>query len=150
MRYKFHGILLINHIITIIVFLLMTSTSIYASKEFINNYKADQLVAECNAIDRALMKYSESHIQVLEDSIEFVPDAEGNKVIKYTKVRAYPETLNELKSLKTEHGGLVDPIDLDKFTYTVTRDAYGQMTYSLGVTMPNGSVYQSAFSNKKL
>lgn len=150
MKYKLRGTLLVNHIIRIIVILLMTSGSLYASREFINNYKADRLVAECDAIDRALLKYSESHIQVLENSITVVTNADGNQVLQYTKVRAYPVNLNELRSLQAEQGSIIDFIDLDKFTYTTTTDSNGQMTYSLGVTMPNGTVYTSPFSNKKL
>lgn len=150
MPYKCKGSLITSHIFVILVVILMTSTTLYASKEFIDNYKGDELITECAAVDMALLKYSESHIEVLPNSIRIVKDKEGNEFIKCTKVRVYPANLNELKNLQTEYGYIVKSIDLDKFTYTTVRDSNGQMTYNLGVTLPNGKTYTSPNSNQKL
>jgi predicted secreted protein len=72
-------------------------------------------------------------------------DSEGKLVYKKTAV--YPKSLSELKLVQSEFGYFSGNINLTDFTYS-TSTVSGQMTYELGVVLPNGQYYTSPFSNK--
>ena len=66
----------------------------------------------------------------------------------YTTGPIFPKNLSDLGTIRDEQGYFSEAIDLSKFTYTTQTDADGNMTYTLGVTMPNGEYYLSPLSKK--
>lgn len=145
--YKTQAYTLRSSIIYVAMLLMMFSGGMTAGYHIINNYKSDSLQRQCEAIDRSLQMYSKMHKAVLLNSISF--DDEKNR-LKYYHIRIYPDTLEELGTIQDEQGYFSQDIDLTQFTYTVSKNSDGSMTYRLGVTLPNGKFYISPQSDKEL
>ena len=92
--------------------------------------------------------YAKSHRVVGPAQVEIRSDREGSDYLFYKSGARYPKNLAELGTVRDEQGYFAEEIDLSKFTYTTAKDSNGNMTYTLGVTMPNGYYYTSPRSGK--
>lgn len=143
---KIKGSTLYSSIIYVAIMIALFSGGIATGYHVMNNYKADALVRQCEVLDRSLQIYSKMHKAVLLNSV----DIDENGKLKYYNTKIYPKNLEELGIIQDEQGYFSKDIDLSKFTYTVTRDANGSMTYKLGVVLPNGKFYTSSHSDKEI
>ena len=135
---------------------LMTSTVIYVvmcivfaggvsiGYRFVENYKKDLLIHQCDVIDRSLAMYSKMHKAVRTDSGQ-IDDEKG---ITYSHTHIFPESLEQLGIIQDEQGYFSKEIDFSQFTYSVKKNPNGSMTYKLGVTLPVGNFYTSPQSDK--
>lgn len=137
-----------NLVIKLICVIVLCGGAFFG-RECIQNYQADMLAAECMAIDHALFRWAEMHTAVRADTVALQETASGGTRLSYRKARRYPSTLAELGTVRTEQGYFVHSIDLSKFTYTVSTGADDVQTYRLGVTMPNGTYYESPGSGQR-
>lgn len=141
------GFLFPTVMLAILFFVLAFAGSMYVGTRVIDNYRADVLVRECDALDSALLMYAKAHRQVDPENVEM--DAAGWELIHVLHNGAdFPKNLSDLGTVRDEQGYFSEAIDLSKFTYTTQTDADGNMTYTLGVTMPNGEYYLSPLSKK--
>lgn len=137
------GNLLLSSLVIKFLIVLLLCTGVSYGKECIQNYRTDLLMAECRAIDHALLRYSEMHTAVRADTVALHETASGGTRLSYRKARRYPATLAELGTVRAEQGYFVHSIDLSKFTYIVSTGTDDVQSYRLGVTMPNGTYYES-------
>lgn len=142
------GFLIPSVMLAILFFVLAFAGSIYIGTRVIDNYRADMLVRECDVLDSALLMYAKAHRQVDPENVEIRTQQDGNSYMYYTTGRIFPRNLSDLGTIRDEQGYFSEAIDLSKFTYTTQTDADGNMTYTLGVTMPNGEYYLSPLSKK--
>ena len=133
--------------LAILFFVLTFAGSIYIGTRVIDNYRADMLVRECDVLDSALLMYAKAHRQVDPENVE-IRKQDRNSYMYYTTGPIFPRNLSDLGTVRDEQGYFSEAIDLSKFTYTTQTDADGNMTYTLGVTMPNGEYYLSPLSKK--
>ncbi len=141
--------MLILRLVVKLLFALLLCTGLSYGKECVQNYRTDALMAECRAIDHALLRYAEMHTAVRADTVAIHETASGGARLSYRKARRYPVTLAELGTVRTEQGYFVHAIDLSKFTYTVSTGTDDVQIYRLGVTMPNGTYYESPGSGSR-
>ena len=136
--------------LAILFFVLTFAGSIYIGTRVIDNYQADMLVRECDVLDSALLMYAKAHRQVDPENVEIRTrtQQDRNSYMYYTTGPIFPRNLSDLGTVRDEQGYFSEAIDLSKFTYTTQTDADGNMTYTLGVTMPNGEYYLSPLSKK--
>ena len=120
----------------------------YLGAKAVDNYRADELKRECDAIDSALVVWAKNHRQVSAADVSIRTDADGNEYLAYATGGMFPKTLAELGTVSTEQGYFSEEIDLTKFSYATQTGSDGKMTYTLGVTMPNGYYYISPLSKK--
>lgn len=142
------GFLFPSVMLAILFFVLTFAGSIYIGTRVIDNYLADMLVRECDVLDSALLMYAKAHRHVDPENVEIRTQQDGNSYMYYTTGRIFPRNLSDLGTVRDEQGYFSEAIDLSKFTYTTQTDADGNMTYTLGVTMPNGEYYLSPLSKK--
>lgn len=142
------GFLFPSVMLAILFFVLAFAGSIYIGTRVTDNYRADMLVRECDALDSALLMYAKAHRQVDSKNVEIRTQQDGNSYMYYTTGPTFPRNLSDLGIVRDEQGYFSEAIDLSKFTYTTQTDADGNMTYTLGVTMPNGEYYLSPLSKK--
>lgn len=142
------GFLFPTVMLAILFFVLAFAGSMYVGTRVIDNYRADVLVRECDALDSALLMYAKAHRQVDPENVEIRMQQDGNSYMFYTTGPIFPKNLSDLGTVRDEQGYFSEAIDLSKFTYTTQTDADGNMTYTLGVTMPNGEYYLSPLSKK--
>ena len=134
----------------------MTSTVIYVvmcivfaggvsiGYRFVENYKKDLLIHQCDVIDRSLAMYSKMHKAVRTDSVQ-IDDEKG---ITYSHTHIFPESLEQLGIIQDEQGYFSKEIDFSQFTYSVKKNPNGSMTYKLGGKLPDGKFYKSLQSDK--
>ena len=135
------GFLFPSVMLAILFFVLAFAGSMYVGTRVIDNYRADVL-------DSALLMYAKAHRQVDPENVEIRTQQDGNSYMFYTTGPIFPKNLNDLGTVRDEQGYFSEAIDLSKFTYATQTDADGNMTYTLGVTMPNGEYYLSPLSKK--
>lgn len=143
---KVHGYTLLTVCIYVLMCIALFASSLYMGHQFVENYKKDVLIHQCDVLDRTLAIYAKMHQAVHTDSIKL--DVKSN--LTYTHTRIFPETLDELGTIQDEQGYFSKEIDFSQFTYTVKKNANGSMTYKLGVTLPDGKFYTSPQSDKEL
>ncbi len=143
---KRNGYTLFSTIIAIIFLVTFCASGIFLGNYMVNSFKTDNLVLQCDAIDRALVLYSDAHNAVLTTSVTL--DEENRILYKHTRV--YPDSLEELGIIRYEQGYFSAEIDFNQFHYTVNKKDDGSMTYKLSVIMPNGMVYVSPCSTLDL
>lgn len=146
LHWKRNGYTLFSTIIAIIFLITFCASGIFLGNYMVNSFKTDNLVLQCDAIDRALVLYSDAHNAVLTTSVAL--DEENRIVYKHTRV--YPDSLEELGIIRYEQGYFSAEIDFNQFHYTVNKKDDGSMTYKLSVIMPNGMVYVSPCSTLEL
>ena len=142
------GFLFPSVMLAILFFVLAFAGSMYVGIRVIDNYRADVLVRECDALDSALLMYAKAHRQVNPEDVEIRTQKDGNSYMFYTTGPVFPKNLSDLGIVRDEQGYFSEVIDLSEFTYATQTDADGNMTYTLGVTMPNGEYYLSPLSKK--
>ena len=142
------GFLFPSVMLAILFFVLTFAGSIYIGTRVIDNYLADMLVRECDVLDSALLMYAKAHRHVDPENVEIRTQQDRNSYMYYTTGPIFPRNLSDLGPVRDEQGYFSEAIDLSKFTYTTQTDADGNMTYTLGVTMPNGEYYLSPLSKK--
>lgn len=142
------GFLFPSVMLAILFFVLTFAGSIYIGTRVIDNYRADMLVRECDVLDSALLMYAKAHRHVDPENVEIRTQQDRNSYMYYTTGPIFPRNLSDLGTVRDEQGYFSEAIDLSKFTYTTQTDADGNMTYTLGVTMPNGEYYLSPLSKK--
>lgn len=142
------GFLFPSVMLAILFFVLTFAGSIYIGTMVIDNYRADMLVRECDVLDSALLMYAKAHRHVDPENVEIRTQQDRNSYMYYTTGPIFPRNLSDLGTVRDEQGYFSEAIDLSKFTYTTQTDADGNMTYTLGVTMPNGEYYLSPLSKK--
>lgn len=142
------GFLFPSVMLAILFFVLAFAGSMYIGTRVIDNYRADVLVRECDVLDSALLMYAKAHRQVNPEDVEIRTQKDGNSYMFYTTGPVFPKNLSDLGTVRDEQGYFSEAIDLSKFTYATQTDADGNMTYTLGVTMPNGEYYLSPLSKK--
>lgn len=142
------GFLFPSVMLAILFFVLTFAGSIYIGTRVIDNYLADMLVRECDVLDSALLMYAKAHRHVDPENVEIRTQQDRNSYMYYTTGPIFPKNLSDLGTVRDEQGYFSEAIDLSKFTYTTQTDADGNMTYTLGVTMPNGEYYLSPLSKK--
>lgn len=145
---KQKGFITVNIMIAVLILVIAISGAGYAGSRIVDNYRADSLVRQCNAIDNALLMYAKAHRQVAPENVRFQEQSGGSKYLFYTTGKIYPRNLNELGTVRDEQGYFSQEIDLSQFTYQTQTKADGSMTYTLEVTMPNGNTYVSPLSEK--
>lgn len=143
---KVHGYTLLTVCIYVLMCITLFASSLYMGHQFVENYKKDVLIHQCDVLDRTLAIYAKMHQAVRTDSIKL--DVKSN--LTYTHTRIFPETLDELGTIQDEQGYFSKEIDFSQFTYSVKKNANGSMTYKLGVTLPDGKFYTSPQSDKEL
>lgn len=141
---KVHGFFLSSTVVYIVVCIVLFSSGISIGYQFVENYKKDLLIHQCDVLDRSLAMYSKMHKAVLTDSVQ-IDDEKG---ITYSHTRIFPESLEQLGIIQDEQGYFSREIDFSKFTYSVKKNPNGSMTYKLGVTLPDGKFYTSPQSDK--
>lgn len=146
LHWKRNGYTLFSTIIAIIFLVTFCASGIFLGNYMVNSFKTDNLVLQCDAIDRALVLYSDAHNAVLTTSVTL--DEENRILYKHTRV--YPDSLEELGIIRYEQGYFSAEIDFNQFHYTVNKKDDGSMTYKLSVVMPNGAVYISPCSTLDL
>ena len=146
LHWKRNGYTLFSTIIAIIFLVTFCASGIFLGNYMVNSFKTDNLVLQCDAIDRALVLYSDAHNAVLKTSVTL--DEENRILYKHTRV--YPDSLEELGIIRYEQGYFSAEIDFNQFHYTVNKKDDGSMTYKLSVIMPNGMVYVSPCSTLDL
>lgn len=146
LHWKRNGYTLFSTIIAIIFLVTFCASGIFLGNYMVNSFKTDNLVLQCDAIDRALVLYSDAHNAVLTTSVTL--DEENRILYKHTRV--YPDSLEELGIIRYEQGYFSAEIDFNQFHYTVNKKDDGSMTYKLSVIMPNGMVYVSPCSTLEL
>lgn len=146
LHWKRNGYTLFSTIIAIIFLVTFCASGIFLGNYMVNSFKTDNLVLQCDAIDRALVLYSDAHNAVLTTSVTL--DEENRILYKHTRV--YPDSLEELGIIRYEQGYFSAEIDFNQFHYTVNKKDDGSMTYKLSVIMPNGMVYVSPCSTLDL
>lgn len=146
LHWKRNGYTLFSTIIAIIFLVTFCASGIFLGNYMVNSFKTDNLVLQCDAIDRALVLYSDAHNAVLTTSVTL--DEENRILYKHTRV--YPDSLEELGIIRYEQGYFSAEIDFTQFHYTVNKKDDGSMTYKLSVVMPNGAVYISPCSTLDL
>lgn len=149
MDYKLRGYALTTTLIAVIFWIALFGAGAVAGKNIIDNIKTEKIVEECKVLDRALQTYSSKHKAVKAGSVKMVKDKDDNDKMVYEEIRTYPKSLEELNSLRDEQGHFVKTIDLSKFTYKVQKNDNVE-TYTLEVKLPNGKIYTSEQSDKKL
>lgn len=142
------GFMFPSVMLAILFFVLTFAGSIYIGTRVIDNYRADMLVRECDVLDSALLMYAKAHRHVDPENVEIRTQQDRNSYMYYTTGPIFPRNLSDLGTVRDEQGYFSEAIDLSKFTYTTQTDADGNMTYTLGVTMPNGEYYLSPLSKK--
>ena len=146
LHWKRNGYTLFSTIRVIIFLVTFCASGIFLGNYMVNSFKTDNLVLQCDAIDRALVLYSDAHNAVLTTSVTL--DEENRILYKHTRV--YPDSLEELGIIRYEQGYFSAEIDFNQFHYTVNKKDDGSMTYKLSVIMPNGMVYVSPCSTLDL
>ena len=146
LHWKRNGYTLFSTIIAIVFLVTFCASGIFLGNYMVNSFKTDNLVLQCDAIDRALVLYSDAHNAVLTTSVTL--DEENRILYKHTRV--YPDSLEELGIIRYEQGYFSAEIDFNQFHYTVNKKDDGSMTYKLSVIMPNGMVYVSPCSTLDL
>lgn len=146
LHWKRNGYTLFSTIIAIIFLVTFCASGIFLGNYMVNSFKTDNLALQCDAIDRALVLYSDAHNAVLTTSVTL--DEENRILYKHTRV--YPDSLEELGIIRYEQGYFSAEIDFNQFHYTVNKKDDGSMTYKLSVIMPNGMVYVSPCSTLDL
>lgn len=146
LKEKQNGYTLFSTTIAIIVMVIFFSGGIFLGNYMVDSFKTDNIILQCNAIDRALVLYSDAHNAVLKTSV--ILDDENRILYKHTRI--YPNTLEELGVIRYEQGYFSREIDFDQFHYSVNKKEDGSMTYTLSVVMPNGAVYVSPCSTLEL
>ena len=140
-RIKQSGFIIPSVMLAILFLVLVFAGSVYMGSKIINNYRADMLVRECDVLDSALIMYAKAHRQVAPDNVVIKMKSNGELYTFYTTGAIFPNSLSDLGIIRDEQGYFSKSIDLSKFTYTTQTDVDGNMTYTLGVTMPNGEYY---------
>jgi len=148
MSYKKRGSITLSVILFILFSISVLAAGIYSLSYFVQNAKADALISECDALDNALLSYGIAHKIVIPTSTEFISEPDGGEHLHFKTSYSYPTDLKELGTVRNEHGWFSQEIDLSKFTYKVTVNSDLSQTYTLGVEMPNGSIYTSKRSGK--
>lgn len=138
-----------SNLIVKIIFIIFLCGGLSYGRECVQGYRTDALMAECRAIDHALLRWAEMHTAVRENTIALHETASGGTRLAYRKARRYPASLADLGTVRTEQGFFVHSIDLSKFTYSVDTGADDVQIYHLGVTMPNGTYYESPGSGSR-
>lgn len=146
LNWKRNGYTLLSTTIAIIFMITFLTGGIFLGNYMVDSFKTDNLILQCDAIDRALVLYSDAHNAVLKTSV--VLDEENRILYKHTRV--YPNSLEELGIIQYEQGYFSREIDFSQFHYTVTKKDDGSMNYKLSVVMPNGAVYVSPCSTLDL
>ena len=141
---KVHGFFMSSTVVYIVVCIVLFSSGISIGYQFVENYKKDLLIHQCDVLDRSLAMYSKMHKAVLTDSVQ-IDDEKG---ITYSHTRIFPESLEQLGIIQDEQGYFSREIDFSQFTYSVKKNPNGSMTYKLGVTLPDGKFYTSPQSDK--
>ncbi len=139
----------ISRLVIKLLCIVLLCSGVSYGREWIQNYRADMLMAECRAIDHALFRWAEMHTAVRPNTVAVQETASGSKRLSYRKARRYPASLADLGTVRTEQGYFVRSIDLTKFTYSVSTGADDVQIYRLGVTMPNGTYYESPGSGQR-
>lgn len=142
------GFILPSIMLAILFLVLAFAGSMYVGVKVVDNYRADVLVRECDALDSALLMYAKAHRQVDPRNVEIRTQQGGASYTFYTTGPIFPKNLSDLGTIRDEQGYFSEAIDLSKFTYTTQTDEDGNMSYTLGVTMPNGEYYLSPLSKK--
>lgn len=142
------GVIILPVMIMILFYVISFTGAAYLGSQILDNYRANVLVRECDALDNALLMYAKAHRRVNPDSIRIKKEGSDNSGVYYATGPIFPETLDDLGIVRREQGCFSMAINLSKFTYTTQVDADGNMTYTLGVTMPNGTYYISPLSKK--
>lgn len=143
---KVHGYTLLTVCIYVLMCIILFASSVCIGHQFVENYKKDLLIHQCDVLDRTLAIYAKMHQAVRTDSVRF----DEKKNLTYTHTRIFPESLEDLGTIQDEQGYFSKEIDFSQFTYTVKKNANGSMTYKLGVTLPDGKFYTSPQSDKEL
>jgi len=143
---KVRGYTLLTVCIYVLMCITLFASSVYIGHQFMENYKKDLLIHQCDVLDRTLAIYAKMQQAVRTDSVRF--DEEKN--LTYTHTRIFPESLKDLGTIQDEQGYFSKEIDFSQFTYTVKKNVNGSMTYKLGVTLPDGKFYTSPQSDKEL
>lgn len=120
----------------VVVFIGMLAGSALWNVSIIHNAKADELRAECSAIDRSLEIWSKSHRAIKEETIRYQEDGH----VYYEKERVYPASLEELRELGYVWRGM----DGSSFRYNTQGNETG---YHLEVELPMGATYVSPGSS---
>jgi hypothetical protein len=137
---KRNGFISVSLLMPIIVVTLVFASGVSAGVSVVTHMTTNVLKLDCDAIDRALELWAKGHQSVAVDSIVY----DTNGIAHYNRNRLYPENLTELGEVQGMGYFVSQTIDLSKFTYTT---ADGGTIYTLGVTLPNGTVYTSPRSN---
>ncbi len=145
MKRKLPGYIMVNMVIYISLCIVLFAGGISAGYKFVENYRSDCLMRQCEAIDRSLLMYSKWHKAVLLDSVSMTEEEN----LRYSHTRIFPDSLNELGVIQDEQGYFSKEIDFSQFSYSVTKKNNGSMTYRLGVTLPNGKFYTSPQSDQE-
>ena len=69
LHWKRNGYTLFSTIIAIIFLVTFCASGIFLGNYMVNSFKTDNLVLQCDAIDRALVLYSDAHNAVLTTSV---------------------------------------------------------------------------------
>lgn len=142
---KAPGVLMTSTVIYVVMcIVLFAGGGVSIGYQFVENYKKDLLIHQCDVIDRSLAMYSKMHKAVRTDSVQ-IDDEKG---ITYSHTHIFPESLEQLGIIQDEQGYFSKEIDFSQFTYSVKKNPNGSMTYKLGVTLPNGKFYTSPQSDK--
>ena len=145
---KRSGFFQLDVLLMIFFWVLLLSGTAYLGSRIVEDYRAYNLTRQLDVLDNALLMYAKSHRSVGTAQVEVRADREGNDYLFYKSGARYPKNLAELGKVRDEQGYFAEAIDLSKFTYTTAKDSNGNMTYTLGVTMPNGYYYTSPRSGK--
>ena len=112
------GFLFPSVMLAILFLVLSFAGSFYIGTRVIDNYRADVLVRECDALDSALLMYAKAHRQVGPEDVEIRTQKDGNSYMFYTTGPVFPKNLSDLGTVRDEQGYFSEAIDLSKFTYT--------------------------------
>ena len=104
MKNKFQGsFFLWNAVLHVACLVVLGSIAFFGNKFIINNYKAHCIITESKVIDDALIEYSANHHRVINSSIKFVTNSQGDTILSYNQSPVYPASLDELKKLQSEY-----------------------------------------------
>lgn len=141
---KAPGVLMTSTVIYVVMCIVLFAGGVSIGYQFVENYKKDLLIHQCDVIDRSLAMYSKMYKAVRTDSVQ-IDDEKG---ITYSHTYIFPESLEQLGIIQDEQGYFSKEIDFSQFTYSVKKNPNGSMTYKLGVTLPDGKFYTSPQSDK--
>jgi len=67
-------------VIVLLICVILFSGGAYQGSKMINNFKADELVRQCEVIDTALVMYSKAHTKVLPATVSFKEGKDGDEL----------------------------------------------------------------------